>query len=453
MLLPAPFIRALCVALTVGAFVALRAPTALAQVPCFGDCGGDGEVTITDLLTLVNIALENTAVTACPRGDIDGDGKITVDEILAAVNAALNTCVPLVFSPTPTHTPTATPANTESPTTTASATVTSTDTATPTHTPTATFTNPPVTPGDLAISVAGKVALIVDAMGVIPSVVTAVAAGFEFGSTTASPCPGGGSATRSCSVQNGRVIIVITLSECKLDTANDAAAFRGTVTLTGLGSCAPLLIIPPINAMADLQAIFEQNGMTERTVTATLTGTVDNATLSGNCFLTAAHLTVGGSVGIEVPSKGGVGAELSGTQVSVEIDQSDTATCIPLRYTLTIGGPATLIATSTGERFDAGFHNLMIAQDATTPSTRVQLNGDFDAACVGGTVTLQTTTPMTSELGSPCFSGGAITVLSLFTIEQVIYLSDGTVGIDSNLDGTIDGSFASCLAPQLLMCF
>jgi hypothetical protein len=60
--------------------------------PCAGDCGRDGEVTIDELLTLVNIALGTTAVSECLAGDGNQDGAITVDEILTAVNRALNGC-------------------------------------------------------------------------------------------------------------------------------------------------------------------------------------------------------------------------------------------------------------------------------------------------------------------------------------------------------------------------
>ena len=66
-------------------------PTATLSPPCAGDCDGSGDVTINELLTLVNIALGNAA-TACPAGDRNHDGSITIDELLAAVNAALNGC-------------------------------------------------------------------------------------------------------------------------------------------------------------------------------------------------------------------------------------------------------------------------------------------------------------------------------------------------------------------------
>jgi hypothetical protein len=49
-------------------------------------------VTINELLTMVNIALGNDALSACPAGDSNQDGEITVNEILAAVSNSLDGC-------------------------------------------------------------------------------------------------------------------------------------------------------------------------------------------------------------------------------------------------------------------------------------------------------------------------------------------------------------------------
>jgi len=70
-------------------------PTPSPIVTCVGDCGGDGAVTIDELLIMVNAALGNADASACPAGDVNGDGQITIDEILRAVNNALNGCPPV----------------------------------------------------------------------------------------------------------------------------------------------------------------------------------------------------------------------------------------------------------------------------------------------------------------------------------------------------------------------
>ena len=64
----------------------------IARAVCVGDCNGDGEVTVNELITMVNIALGTSPVSACMAGDANGDGEITVNEIVAGVNNALNGC-------------------------------------------------------------------------------------------------------------------------------------------------------------------------------------------------------------------------------------------------------------------------------------------------------------------------------------------------------------------------
>ena len=59
---------------------------------CAGDCNGDGEVTINELITGVNIALGNDSVSSCPAVDTNGDGEVAVNELIQAVNSALNGC-------------------------------------------------------------------------------------------------------------------------------------------------------------------------------------------------------------------------------------------------------------------------------------------------------------------------------------------------------------------------
>ncbi|MBI3784387.1 MAG: lytic polysaccharide monooxygenase [Deltaproteobacteria bacterium] len=62
------------------------------SVVCAGDCDGSGEVTIEEIITLVNIALDVAPVGACAAGDENADQQITIDEILAAVSNAITGC-------------------------------------------------------------------------------------------------------------------------------------------------------------------------------------------------------------------------------------------------------------------------------------------------------------------------------------------------------------------------
>lgn len=59
---------------------------------CAGDCDCSGNVTVNELLMMVNIALGNADVGSCVAGDVSQDGTITIDEILVAVSNALDGC-------------------------------------------------------------------------------------------------------------------------------------------------------------------------------------------------------------------------------------------------------------------------------------------------------------------------------------------------------------------------
>jgi hypothetical protein len=63
-----------------------------AQDTCPGDCGDNGVVSVADIITMVNIALGDESIDACPSADVNGDGRVPIGEIIAAVQSALNGC-------------------------------------------------------------------------------------------------------------------------------------------------------------------------------------------------------------------------------------------------------------------------------------------------------------------------------------------------------------------------
>jgi hypothetical protein len=69
---------------------------------CVGDCDGSGQVTIDEILTMVNIALGIDQVSACQHGVPDG-AEVDVALILQAVNDALNGCGALIGSVSATY--------------------------------------------------------------------------------------------------------------------------------------------------------------------------------------------------------------------------------------------------------------------------------------------------------------------------------------------------------------
>ena len=114
------YARTLCVVFGLLAAAAARAA-------CPGDCDGDGEVSVGELVTAVGIVLGDRPLAVCQSADVGGDGAIGIAELVTAVRSVLVGCppeatptAPSTFrpvtatvgspaaSPSPTRTPTAT---------------------------------------------------------------------------------------------------------------------------------------------------------------------------------------------------------------------------------------------------------------------------------------------------------------------------------------------------------
>ncbi|MBX3024521.1 PASTA domain-containing protein [bacterium] len=103
-------LRALILAVALAAAPGTR--FAAAQSACTGDCNGNAQVTIDELVRSVNIALGLLPLDACLAVDRNLDDQATINELITAVNFALFGC-PAAFTPTPTPMPpTATPLGT-----------------------------------------------------------------------------------------------------------------------------------------------------------------------------------------------------------------------------------------------------------------------------------------------------------------------------------------------------
>ncbi|MBI3783746.1 MAG: VCBS repeat-containing protein [Deltaproteobacteria bacterium] len=84
-------------------------PTPTATPPawiCPGDCDGNGEVTVDELLLGVRLILATAEAQTCAALDRNGDAEVTVDELVFAITATLDGCA--AFQPTlpPTPAPT-----------------------------------------------------------------------------------------------------------------------------------------------------------------------------------------------------------------------------------------------------------------------------------------------------------------------------------------------------------
>ena len=77
-------------AILVAISLAVPATTVIGAV-CIGDCTRTSEVTVNELITMVNIALGTAQAPACPHG-IPSGSEVNVALIIQAVNNALNGC-------------------------------------------------------------------------------------------------------------------------------------------------------------------------------------------------------------------------------------------------------------------------------------------------------------------------------------------------------------------------
>ena len=80
----------------------LLAPRAARAQTCAGDCDGSGDVTVNEIIVLVNIDLGTAAASACPSG-IPAGRDVDITLIIQAVGYALTACP--AIGPTPTPTP------------------------------------------------------------------------------------------------------------------------------------------------------------------------------------------------------------------------------------------------------------------------------------------------------------------------------------------------------------
>jgi hypothetical protein len=66
--------------------------TAARGVDCPGDCDGNGQVGVSELIQGVNVSLGARGVEACAAADADRSGAVAINELVLAVTAALDGC-------------------------------------------------------------------------------------------------------------------------------------------------------------------------------------------------------------------------------------------------------------------------------------------------------------------------------------------------------------------------
>src|SRR5262245_39832627 len=76
----------------IGTLVCLFLSARVSSAQCAGDCNADGQPTVAELITMVNVALGEAPAFACGAGDANLDDTVTVDEIIAAIVDSLGGC-------------------------------------------------------------------------------------------------------------------------------------------------------------------------------------------------------------------------------------------------------------------------------------------------------------------------------------------------------------------------
>ncbi len=483
--------------------IILAAVPGAAQPACIGDCNGDGEVRINELIIGVNIALGRADISACGGIDSNGDGEVRINELIQAVRSALDGCTAVTATPsdsTPTATATGTVA-TEIPTATPTGTVaastptaTSTDSGPPTDTPTspadtatpvppsdtptapadtATPVPPSDTPtqvptatvsGNTAENIAGASAAVVNGVSVIPNLISAVVAGFTAGSgggAAVSGIPGGGAGGVDACELGGTVEsdvgisgATVTLNDCKVSRGDGSALFSGDLDITFPTFADALNLRGPGTFTATIDFLDGQDAVIASS-TIDLMGDVDidpvpgagnpcaiDTDLGAQLIDTVLLPALNGTVVSNVPGEGSAQVDFNATAITLAI-QEYSSECIPVGFDLTLDGPASITQMAQQTlAFDLTFDDFtMMARSAGASGSTVSVSGDLIADCFGGTVSLSTPQELSFLLGQFCPGAGTIQIQD---IGDVIYSASGV-----DVGGML---FPSCLDPALQSC-
>ncbi|HVM94733.1 MAG TPA: hypothetical protein VMT89_00025 [Candidatus Acidoferrales bacterium] len=449
--------------------VVLTASSARAR-SCLGDCDGDGEVTIDELLRAVNIVLDVEPVGTCLG--YGNASTIAVDMVISAVNFALLGCpgtpTATVAVPSPTFTvastATATPTG---PTRTPSPTPTRTFMIGPRTSPTATETFPPlpttsttpspgVTPDESTAGkfVAGRVPLFANMATALNNVISSLtvsinAINVSDGNAGVLSCPEGGSLTQSCGPSGSEVVLDVGADGCSAVAAGGGTlSFNGSTTLQGDGFC-PV----PFNGSYNINTTgtFAPTLGMSLNIAANLQGAI-NATnsISKMCLITAISGTLNGSLNSTFTDGSGSQVSFNGTSFTFT-SPTYNFDCVPLVDTLTLTGSASVGDAASGDKFDVFFNHLTITQDARQEPATTRIEGGIGSNCIGLPLTLHTATPLAIVGGELCPRAGSVTASAIAT-SSVVYRNDTSVDLDITSDGVVDFVFPSCTASALLAC-
>lgn len=363
---------------------------ARAATHCAGDCGGDGAVTINELIALVNVALGSSPVDSCAAGDGNGDGQVTIDELVSAVNRALEGC------------------------------------------PTAAAD--PVT---VAVSLARALAPLPGLSDLVAGALDSIGRSQE--------CELGGTLNSTCEDTGTGTFVTSTIADhCAIATVDGVVESTGGAEITAPGQCPDQLI--PLNVVID----FASDAVLQSPDRVPLLGarldatvTLVNLTLGDPpCSIKGGTVIIDGPVTYTGAADHAATLTFDHTQLIVEF-QGFQGTCDPIAVVATADGAVHVRDTYGDEpfAFDATLDDLAITQHRDRGTIGVA--GGADVACAGGRLALRTPQSLPNPLGAACFSGGVLAIGLPAGSAQATFAADG--GVTVQRTGSPAAVYPTCL--------
>ncbi len=391
------------------------------EAQCMGDCLGDGQVTVDELMTMANIALGKMPMAMCEPGDANGDGQIRIEEILAGVNHALTGC------------PAVSP-KLEKAAGVASSTLGALLTL--------------VT----AIPVFGPDSSTAGLQGTMAAVVPAGPAG---GGAASEPCERGGTISASCGESGGSSTINASFSKCAMfDDVTGllmTASGRVVIVVAAPGVCSSGVIPDNVRIstkFTGFSAVFTDpysGAEITRVALSNLTETIDPS--GQGCLGPNGTFTLNGSFTVTMPE---ADVDLSGTANKLALQT--TSSGAPCVLQLIANGSVDLKDNSSGRHFSESFANTgATLQEAPDGSLLGSLNGSLNASCVGE-MTLTTDEPIALP-GGGCAQDGQLSVaFADGTHGRIWFTAGGGLAFDYDDDGTPDRQVMDCSDASVSQC-
>lgn len=407
-----------CVAIV---FAALTITCTRVEAQCLGDCLGDGQVTVDELMTMANIALGKMPMAMCGPGDANGDGQIRIEEILAGVNHALSGC------------PAVSP-QLEKAAGVASSTLVALLTL--------------VT----AVPVIGPGSSVASAQRTMAAAAPAGPAG---GGAASEPCEHGGTISGSCSESGGNSTLNASLSKCALlDDVTGllmTASGKVVIVVAARGVCSSGVIPDNVRVstkFTSFSAVFTDLYSGAEITRVSLPNFTETIDPSGQgCLGPDGTFTLNGSFTVTLPE-----VDVSFTGTANKLAMQTASSGAPCVLQLIANGGVDLKDNNSGRHFSESFANTgATLQEGPDDSLLGSLNGSLNASCVGE-MTLTTDEPIALPSGGCAQDGRLSVAFADGTHGRILFTAGGGLAFDYDDDGTPDRQVTDCRDASVSQC-